>query len=117
MLPIKTVQTLSGLDQNTQFLQRNLQNAVNPVLVTPILDGNLLMAQKIQPDPTDTAGIKGVLTVGHGLGRTPKGYLVVASTAAYSQPYSVTSEQLLPDQQLYLHFLTGAGAVISLWVF
>ena len=109
MLPIKTFQTINAAEQNLQFIQRNVQNALNPVLGTAILDGVLVQNMKIPSS--------GQLNVGHNLGRAPQGYFVVSSTGAYSPPYSVTSEQLTPNTQLVLHFTTGAGSVVSIWVF
>lgn len=109
MLTTKNFVSVSTQDDDVDRMQVNISNAVDPVLNTEILDGVLLTGLTIP------ASLK--LVAAHGLGRPADGYAVVASSAAVSLPYAVAAEQTTPNGAVVLSFSSGAGAVISLWVF
>lgn len=109
MLTQKSMSELNLDDQVLQRFQVNVQNAVNPVLQTEILDGVLVTGITIR------ANNKAL--VPHGLGRPSRGVLLVAANAPTSLPYQVPADQTSPNGAVLLSFTSGAGATISCWVF
>ena len=90
-------------DFETSQLQRNTADFVQQLLDNPLLDGVLL--EDIDVTTTATA-------FSHGLGREPRGYIIVKANASVTI-YVTTSTT--PKTTLKL---TGSGtATISLWVF
>ncbi len=109
MLTQKSMSTLNFEDDAINRFQGNVQQPVDALLQTPILDGTLVTGQVIP------ASLK--LLVAHGLGRRANGVLVVGANAAVSLPYMVPADQTSPNGSVVLSFTSGAGATISLWVF
>jgi hypothetical protein len=76
-------------------------NLVDQLNKKPIIDGILLEGLTIT---------SGSSTIEHKLGRIPRGYLVVASTAAVNVYNGSMTQYLIP-------LVSDADATISLWVF
>lgn len=109
MLNQKSMSDLNFDDQVMQRAYVNIQNAVNPVLQTEILDGILVTGVVIRS--TNKA------LVPHGLGRAARGVLIVGASAPVPLPYMLPADQTSPSGAVMLSFSSGAGATISCWVF
>lgn len=110
MLRLKALPTFSSKEYENSLLQNNTEAALNPVLATPLIDGNLLQNLTI---PSTL-----ILTVPHGLNRVPLGFLVVNANGAYGDPpWALLAEQINATKNLVLRFSSGSGVKISLWVF
>lgn len=109
MLSKKAISQLNIDDDKLSRVQSNIVTALDPVLATPILDGNLVQNLTIP--------VGGKLLVPHQLGRPAVGAFVVMADAPVSVPYAVSGEQFATSGGIVLTFDTGAGAMVSLWVF
>lgn len=96
---------LRGLDGPLTKLQDSIDAAFKRLLkLVPIADGVLLESVTVSATATEVA---------HGLGRVPRGFLLIKSTV----PLTVyqASPSAFPDSNLRL---TASGTdVVSLWVF
>lgn len=109
MLSQKSLNQINVVDNTLSRIQNNTANALNPVLLTPIIDG--VLAQRL------TIPANGKLTVSHGLGRVALGAIVVLASAAVSTPTTLVADQTAPLGAIVLTFSSGAGATVNVWVF
>lgn len=99
---------ITGDDSATRGF-RDVAVALNPVLTTPLINGNLVTSLTIPAS--------GKLVVAHKLGRPARGFFVTNADANVSQPYAVAADQKTPNGGIVLTFDTGAGATVDVWVF
>lgn len=109
MLPRKNLVDFNANDDELNRYMHTVADAVEPVLQTAVLDGNLIERQVVP------ATLK--LVVPHGLGRRPRGFWLAASNANCGQPYALPADQTAPTGALVLTFPSGAGATVSVWVY
>lgn len=81
----------------------NIDSALRVISDKEIIDGNLL--QNVFLDGGVTT------TVGHGLGRTPFGWIVVSADAAATYYEGDTSDSTA------LYLVSSSDVTVSLWVF
>lgn len=109
MITQKTLNQVNISDSTLARFQLNVASALNPVLLAQVLDGRLIQNLTIPAS--------GKLVVPHGFGRPALGVQVVMASAATSVPYALSADQTAPNGSIVLTFTTGAGAVVSVWVF
>lgn len=73
----------------------------------PLLDGRLLTDIEFTADA--------IVSVTHGLGRTPRGYLPVKASGEYGSLYDSQSENPTPNTTILL--TATRTATLSLWIF
>lgn len=109
MLPRKALVDFNANDGELNRFMHVVQEAVNPVLQTEVLDSNLIQSLVIP------STLK--LTVPHGLGRRPLGFILAGTNANCGQPYALPADQTNAKGALVLTFPQGAGATVSVLVF
>ena len=96
-----------GLGQELDEVQRSVEDAVNPIASSEIIDGRLL-------DVTLSVGV--AKEIPHKLGRAYRGWLVVKRTG-----FTGTVSELEPSDSTVYIKLKGSGYIgdgsISVWVF
>lgn len=92
-------------DRDLQNVQDNVSIFVNSIKDKQILDGRLIESIVLDSGSNPTS-------IAHGLGRTPRGWIVVGQDAA-ADIYSSVSDT--PTATLDLN--CSADVTISLWVF
>lgn len=102
---------LQVADPELNRVQDRLVQKLNPVLLTPLLDGRLITGIVF------AAGV--AQDVAHGLGRKPLGYIQIgAYQVGGSPPMYDQREDLTSDQQkLFLRLVCAADATVDFWVF
>ena len=97
-----SITKIQSPDEMLNRIQDGIIREVNPVLANVLLRGRLL---------EDVAVATSSTAVSHGLGRPPKGWIVVDQNVAAH----VHSPSASTDKFLYL--IAGSAATLSLWVF
>lgn len=106
MLLVKSVAQIQIPDVIVNRVQQNIANAVNPVLITPIIDG--ILVKGVNVSATAATPVK------HGLGRTQVSQIVVNSSPGFIQ---VRQDPTAPSSQNYVTLLASSTGVIDLWIF
>jgi hypothetical protein len=104
MLP--GVQKIEGVPYSLGKVQDALTTALGPVLGSAIVDGRLIEGVALASGSANT--------ITHGLGRPPKGWLVVRSDAD-ARYWDDQANNSTPGRTLRLN--SSATATVSLWVF
>jgi len=99
-MAIKQIATINTKDNVLNRIQAEVQK-VNSVLTCPLLNGNLVTADLLA---------SGGVSVNHGLGRAPLGWIVVDA------PVAVTTWSTESNRNV-LVLNASADASVTLWVF
>lgn len=103
-MALTTFRKLQAKDDTLNQVQNNLEEALKPIFAVDILDGRQLSA-------TLTGGSVDNL-VAHGLGRTPRGW-IVTDVSADTRIWKVTST----NPAVFLTLRSINTAAVQLWVF
>ncbi len=103
-MALPAMKKTQSTDRVTNTIQDNVESALRPILKNPLMDGTLI------EDLTLVTGTP--FTVEHGLGRIPRGWMVVSPNAESSVWESASA---LPTKTLILN--VSANVTLSLWVF
>lgn len=101
----RTFRKLNSGDDEVQQLQANIEQAIAPVIKSPILNGVLL---------TNVSIVFGDNKIEHKLGRKMIGYFVIARAAGVTLFDSVNGGT---DLDKFLTLNSSGTTTISLWIF
>lgn len=94
-------------NRQLDVIQRESQRLAEKANACPFFSGNLVR------DRVFAAGVP--LTIDHGLGRAPEGWIVVSSHGANAAPPPVKSASQPTDPTLQVTLQTTAAATFHLW--
>ena len=106
-LAFKSFNTISTKDDDLALVQRNVEDALNPVLISKMVDGNLLVGVSV------TGNVPTIL--GHRLGRPVTGLLVVKARGPNHVMLKLNAATLQPT--INCSVTPSATGVIDVWVF
>lgn len=116
MLPLKSLPLVHTQDYVTSQMQENVRKTLEPVVQTPLLDGNWIQSVVL-------SGAGGEVRISHKLGRPYRGY-IVTRVICPSPPSGgaglVINEQVgaNPNPALYLVLqYVGAAVSMDIWIF
>lgn len=92
-------------DKDINQLQQNISQAINPVIQNPIISGNILVQQQLQP---------GINQVDHQLGRKLQGWFLVRKRAS-SDIYDIQDSNRTPAATLALQ--ASLAVSVDIYVF
>ena len=101
----RSFQLVQTTDRNVNQLQQSIAQAVNPLLLNPVTQGNLL---------TGISLIAGTNTINHGLNTILQGWIVVGINGVASI-YDTQSSNPAPGKTLIL--VSNAAVTVNLYVF
>jgi hypothetical protein len=101
---VKAFKKTGIADTSIAKFQENVDNAFQPILASPILDGNLLSGVQLSSTAT---------LVEHKLGREARGYLVVGRLGNVN----VWNSAVNPAPKKFLVLLAASSVQVDLWVF
>jgi hypothetical protein len=93
-------------DKDSQKLQQNIENAIEPIIRKAIIDGVLLKNLCLTPGTSNE--------IRHGLGRAPQGWIVVRKRAD-ARIWDVQDFNANPSRTLSL--AVSHNVEIDLWIF
>lgn len=93
-------------DNKLQWWLDQLAGVVSELRAVPLLDGHLLEDVVLKGGGETTK-------IAHGLGRKPKGHIIVKRNAAVT--YTIDQTATTPSRELWL--LASGAATVTLWVF
>lgn len=92
-------------DTPLRLVQDSLTLTLDQVIRREILDGNLV---------EDVSLVNGFNLVDHGLGRIPKGFIIVKRSDLHAV-WNVSSAKMVPTRNMALQ--TNGAMIVSIWFF
>lgn len=92
--------------RNLRHIQDSVIASVNPLLLTPVVDGRIITGVSIANTAT---------AVNHGLGRLPLGWVVITKDTA-NHVFEATADRLARTDK-HLRLTASATTIVDLWVF
>lgn len=116
MIPLKNLPQVHLKDYLLQQFQEDVRRALEPVLQTPILDGNWIQGVTLN-------GSSGSVQIPHQLGRPYNGYWItrLVSPTGTTTPFGLTVTEiygLKVNSSIYLVLsYTGTPTSMDIWIF